>query len=76
MKKLLLLANPVAGVTGTERYLLEMIDRLVVGGFEVTVETTQHKGHLTEIITERAAHMTSSPFRAETERSTRRSARS
>ncbi len=55
MKKLLLLANPVAGVTGTERYLLEMIDRLVVGGFEVTVETTQHKGHLTEIITEKGS---------------------
>ncbi len=50
MKKLLLLANPVAGITGTERYLLSIIDKLVVGGFEVTVETTQRKGHLTEII--------------------------
>ena len=53
MKRLLLLANPVAGITGTERYLLEIINRLVTGGFEVTVETTQHKGHLTEIIKER-----------------------
>ena len=53
MKKLLLLANPVAGITGTERHLLAIIDRLVVGGFEVTVETTQRKGHLTEIITEK-----------------------
>ena len=53
MKRLLLLANPVAGITGTERYLLEIINRLVMGGFEVTVETTQHKGHLTEIIRER-----------------------
>ena len=53
MKKLLLLTNPVAGITGTERHLLAIIDRLVVGGFEVTVETTQRKGHLTEIIREK-----------------------
>lgn len=53
MKKLLLLTNPVAGITGTERYLLAIIDRLVVGGFEVTVETTQRKGHLPLIIREK-----------------------
>ena len=55
MKKLLLLTNPVAGITGTERHLLAIIDRLVVGGFEVTVETTQRKGHLTEIIIEKGS---------------------
>ena len=53
MRRLLLLTNPVAGITGTERHLLTIIDRFVVGGFEVTVETTQRHGHLVEIITEK-----------------------
>ncbi len=55
MKKLLLLANPVAGIIGTERHLLAIIDKLVVGGYEVTVETTQRKGHLTSIIIEKGS---------------------
>lgn len=53
MKKLLLLANPVAGITGIGAHLLEVINRLVVGGYEVTVETTQHHGHCREIICEK-----------------------
>ena len=54
MKKLLFLTNPVAGITGTGRHLLSIIDRLVVGGYEVTVETTQRRGHLVDIITEKS----------------------
>lgn len=50
MKKLLLLANPVAGITGIGAHLLEVINRLVLGGYEVTVETTQYHGHCKEII--------------------------
>ncbi len=53
MKKLLLLANPVAGITGIGSHLLEVINRLVLGGYEVTVETTQHKGHCRELIIEK-----------------------
>lgn len=56
MKKLLLLANPVAGVTGIGSHLLEVIDCLVVGGYEVTVETTQHRGHCREIICEKGSN--------------------
>ena len=54
MKKLLLLINPISGVTGAGRHLLEIINRLVVGGYEVTVETTQHSGHCVEIIKEKS----------------------
>lgn len=50
MKKLLLLANPVAGMTGLSGHLLEIINKLVVAGYEVTVETTQHSGHCIEIM--------------------------
>lgn len=53
MKKLLLLANPVAGTTGLTGHLLDIIDKFVVAGYEVTVETTQHHGHCIEIIKEK-----------------------
>lgn len=53
MKKLLLLANPVAGMTGLTGHLLDIINKLVVAGYEVTVETTQKSGHCIEIITEK-----------------------
>lgn len=52
-KKLLLLANPVAGKTSNDRSLLTVIDRLVTGGCEVTVETTQRPGHCVDIIKEK-----------------------
>ncbi len=51
MKKLLLLANPVAGTTGLSGHLLGIINTFVVSDYEVTVETTQRAGHCIEIIT-------------------------
>lgn len=53
MKKLLLLANPVAGITGLSGHMLDIINKLVVAGYEVTVETTQRSGHCVEIIKEK-----------------------
>lgn len=50
MKKLLLLANPVAGMMGLTGHLLDIINKFVVAGYEVTVETTQRAEHCVEII--------------------------
>ncbi len=55
MKKLLLLANPVAGTTGLSGHLLDIINRLVVAGYEVTVETTQRSRHCIDIIKEKGS---------------------
>ncbi|MCD7776861.1 MAG: YegS/Rv2252/BmrU family lipid kinase [Firmicutes bacterium] len=54
MKKLLFIANPVAGQEVRQNFL-DVIDRFVKGGYDVTVETTQYSGHAPKIILERGA---------------------
>ncbi|MCD8314181.1 MAG: diacylglycerol kinase family lipid kinase [Firmicutes bacterium] len=54
MKKLLFIANPVAGQEVRQNFL-DVIDRFVKGGYDVTVETTQYSGHAPEIILARGA---------------------
>ncbi len=52
-RKLLFLVNPKAGQLELRNHLLEMIDVFTVGGYDVTVHTTQGRGDLTRWV---AAH--------------------
>ncbi len=54
MKKLLLIANPVAGRTSVAGQLIYVIDTFVKADYDVTVVTTQSESHLEKTVTERA----------------------
>lgn len=51
-KKMLFLVNPKAGQQELRTHLLDMIDVFTVGGYDVTVHTTQFSGDLTGWIAE------------------------
>lgn len=54
-QKLLLLINPHAGKSAVRGKLLDIIDRFVKGGYEVTVYITQRSGELPALV-EKQAH--------------------
>ena len=53
-KKLLFLFNPQAGKGAIRDYLLDIITTFSDAGYDLSVQTTQHSGHLPEIIAEKA----------------------
>ncbi len=54
-KKLLFLFNPHAGKSAIREHLLEIITTFSEAGYEISVQTTQHSGHLPELIAQKAA---------------------
>lgn len=50
MKKLLFFVNPRAGQMELRHHLMDMIDVLTAGGYDVTVHPTQSPRDLTELI--------------------------
>lgn len=54
MKKLMLIANPVAGKTSVASQLINVIDTFVKADYDVTVVTTQSEEHLKNTVSERA----------------------
>ncbi len=55
MKKLLLILNPNSGKKKANRYLVQILDILNRGGFDVTVYVTAARGDATEVVRKRAA---------------------
>lgn len=55
MKKLLLILNPNSGKKKANRYLVQILDILNRGGFDVTVYVTASRGDATEVVRKRAA---------------------
>lgn len=54
MKKLLLILNPNSGKKKANRYLVQILDILNRGGFDVTVYVTASRGDATEVVRRRA----------------------
>lgn len=54
MKKLLLILNPNSGKKKANRYLVQILDILNRGGFDVTVHVTASRGDATEVVSRRA----------------------
>lgn len=54
MKKLLLILNPNSGKKKANRYLVQILDILNRGGFDVTVYVTAARGDATEVVRKRA----------------------
>lgn len=55
MKKLLLILNPNSGKKKANRYLVQILDILNRGGFDVTVHVTAGRGDATEVVRQRTA---------------------
>jgi len=53
-RRLLLLVNPRAGKSAVRSKLLDIIDRFVKGGFDVTVYVTQRSGELPDVVAKQA----------------------
>ena len=57
MKKLLLIANPCAGMRKANRHMVDIISVLNRGGYDVSVHVTQQRGDAAKIASQRAKDM-------------------